>query len=432
MVDMGKMRKGYQDQQRAGEFYNFEKGDTLLYIHPQCRQDDKYEPTDGVNYVPVVVHYDVGKKKAMVVSHDVEINPIVEHPFVKRILKKKKVKLAKECPVKREIEDGGLDDDEADRSRAQTKYLWGATPISHRSDASEPWRKLEPKAAALLTGKTVYDGIMEVFFDNGDITDPKAAILVKVNRQGTKLKTKYKVAGDPDTLKKPMKLGKALRAILKKTMKEGGDLDLFKIVANMIKGEADIEAILAGVKTSEEPDDDFDDDDDDSDDDDEPDEDEGEDSDDDDDDDDEPDEDEGEDSDDDDDEPDEDEGEDSDDDDDEPDEDEGDSDSDDSDDDDDDDEPEETPKEKKAREKAEAKAKKASKAKCTACEGSGKSSKGKTCSPCKGTGKKSKSAGGDDDDLGLDEIDAELKRIADDEKSKGKGKGKGAKGKGKK
>lgn len=260
-VDMNKMRRGFQREQRAGEYLQLEQGETLLYIHPQCRADDKFEPTDGVNYVPVVIHYGVGKgrpgkdgkssKGSMVASLDPELNTIIEHPFVKRILKKSKKKLTGKCPIAKALASGTLDDDEANEMRASTRYVWGVTPIGHRAAASSEFTKLAPKPSVLMCGKTVFDGIMEVFFDNGDITDPEAAVLVIVKRDGKDMTTKYAVRADPASLKKPRKIGSEARTAVAKALKEDGDCDLFKVVANMIKSTAEVEALMTGVRTED-------------------------------------------------------------------------------------------------------------------------------------------------------------------------------------
>jgi len=258
-VDMSKMRQSYEDQQKGGDILNFDQGETLLYIHPPCRgADDKWEPTTGLPYVPVTVHYKVGKDGAMVVSLDPDRNSIIEHPFVKRFLKKRKMKLTGSCPVAAELESGSMSDDEADESRAQTKYLWGMTPLKFRASSREEWHKITPKPSVAMVGKQIYDGIMEAFFDNGDITDMDGAILVRVIRKGKDRTTKYEVKVDPSSLKKPFKLPAKLRAAIVKAIEEEGDCDLFQLTSNLMKSPADVEALLSGVKSSSDPDDDDD------------------------------------------------------------------------------------------------------------------------------------------------------------------------------
>jgi hypothetical protein len=254
-IDMDKMRKGHEEHQRGGDFVGFEKGDTLVYVHPPCRDNDEWEPTTGTNFIPVVVHYKVGKNGGMAVSLDKEKNPIIEHPFIKKLLKAQKKKIIGDCPVAKALSDGTISGDAADESRAQTRFLWGMTPLKHRSNAKMPWADLEPKPSTAFIGKQIFDGIMEVFFDNGDIADPNGAVLVRITKEGDGRTTKYAVKAEPSTLKEPFKLPKALKAKLSKAMEEGGDCDLFRIVANMTKSTAEVQAMVDGVAVSGDPED---------------------------------------------------------------------------------------------------------------------------------------------------------------------------------
>jgi hypothetical protein len=254
--DVDKARKYQESQQRGGDFLQFDTGDTLVYVHPGCRTDeDTFEPTTGLNFVPVVVHYGIGGK-AMAVSLDPETNPIISHPFIKANLKKKKVRLTGECPVKEALEDGTLEGDDADNSRPQTRYMFGMTPLKYRRKSSMEWSDLEAKPSIAFVGKQIMDGILACCFDNGDISDPAAAYLLRITKEGKDRNTKYSVKAEPSSLKKPFVLPKALAAKIEKAIADGGDCDTFKIVANMIKPPDEVKALLAGVKVSHDADDD--------------------------------------------------------------------------------------------------------------------------------------------------------------------------------
>lgn len=255
-VDMKRMRESFDDQQKGGgDFYTFDKGETLCYILPPCRPDDEDPPTTGLPYVPITVHYSVGPKNSMVPSLDPDLNPILDHPFIKGLLRKQKKRLTGNCPVSEALDGGELSDDEADEMRPQTKYLWGIVPLKKRGSSREEWTAISPKPVPAMLGKQIYDGVMEAFFDNGDITDPSGAILVRVIKKGEKRNTKYEVKVDPSTLKKPWKVPDKLRALIEKLQGEGQALDLFQIASNMIKSTADAAAALEGVVTSDDPDD---------------------------------------------------------------------------------------------------------------------------------------------------------------------------------
>ena len=254
-VNMKKMKGDYNKRQKSGEFWNPDAGDTVVYICPPCRSNDKYEPTEGLNYIPVTLHYQVGKNNAMVMSLDNEANPVLDHPFLKPFLKKGKKKLTGRCPTREWLEEEATEA-EAEASRPQTKYLFNVIPIKHRSRKGDDWTKLDPQVRPFLSGKMVYDGIMEVFFDEGDITEMDGAVFVKISKTGKGLNTKYKVTADVTSLKKPVKLAPSVVKLINEALKEGGDGDLFRLVANMVKSPSDVEALLSGVQTTDDDDDD--------------------------------------------------------------------------------------------------------------------------------------------------------------------------------
>jgi hypothetical protein len=260
-LKMSKMKRGYEKHQKGGTFWNPPVGETLVYVHGQCRSDDKYEPTDGVNYVEMSVHYNVGPNNSMIVSLNKEVNPIIVHPFVKEQLKsrKTKFKIPDVCPMEKALEDGTVSEKEADESRRQTRFMWGLTPLKYRTSKEADWQDLPPQPSVAVVGKTIFDGLMEQFIEVGDISNPEEATLVLIRREGKdKLNTKYKISIDAKTLRKPMKLSGKLLSLLKEAMKKGGDCDLFKVVANMMKSPAEIRAILNNVKTEEDEDGEYD------------------------------------------------------------------------------------------------------------------------------------------------------------------------------
>ena len=270
-VDLKKMSE-HRDSlgKDGGEFFSFEEGETLVYVHPPCRDDDEYEPTAGFMFVPIVVHYSVNPEgKGFAVSLNKETNPILEHPFLKPYLKKKKIRLRGRCPIAESLEADDLTEDEAKERRPQTKYLWGFTPFRHRQNdkRSTPWAPLSQEPTVALLGKQIHEGIMDVFEDHDDISDPDNAVLIKIKRQGKGRTTSYEVVvatkKDVDgigggTPSDPLELDKKAKAKLNRALQD--QCDLFRIAGNMVKPANELEAMLSGVKVSVEDEDDDEDD----------------------------------------------------------------------------------------------------------------------------------------------------------------------------
>lgn len=258
MVDISRMKKRYEEEKRGGELWTPEGGYTLVYAHPLCRPDDDFEDTKGLNYIRMVVHHGVGGKNQMIVCLDPKQNPFLKHPEVKKMLKQRNVRIQGEtCPVCAELASGGMDDEEADRSRPQTKYLWGITPLFHKDKPTSDWSKLTPRPSVAMFGKTIYDGMMDMYCNAGDISELDAAVLAQVYREGKgKNDTKYKVTADMRTTRTPFQFKGALRDLIMKAVAPGGDCDLFKVAANMTKGTAEAKAAVSGVAVEEVGDDD--------------------------------------------------------------------------------------------------------------------------------------------------------------------------------
>ncbi|MGW8177326.1 MAG: hypothetical protein ACWGQW_00795 [bacterium] len=268
-VDMKAMRRKYDEQQRGGDIWTPDVGVNLVYIHDMCRPDDEHEPTTGVNYIPVVVHYGLGRDRQMAVCLDPERNPIIRHPFVRALLKKRKIKLGKTCDCCEAIMDGTLSADAADEAAPSTRFLWGLTPIGHMpSKSSKRFNKVTPKPQVALVGSTLFNGIMDVFFEAGDVCDFDAAVYLQIIREGKgRFDTKYevkalgKVDGKvmPGSTHKPAKLPAAFRRMINKALQVEGDCDLFRIIANMVKSPEDVKALVSGVAVETDEGDDGDD-----------------------------------------------------------------------------------------------------------------------------------------------------------------------------
>ena len=228
-------------------WFNPEAGETLLYVAGCCH------PDDDLNYVEVVVHYKVGPNNNMTVSLDPSVNPILGDKRVAKLLDEKGVETG-DCPVNREYirRKASGDDDGARAIGRSTKFIFNVIPIAHRNKASEDWRDLpDQQLRPYMCGSTVWEGILDLFFTEGDITDPSKAVLVRLVKSGKGLQTRYKISADSETLRDPLDLGDEVHEMLEAALQEGGQGDLYRMVANMVRPPEEVEALLSGIQLSE-------------------------------------------------------------------------------------------------------------------------------------------------------------------------------------
>jgi len=135
-----------------------------------------------------------------------------------------------------------------DDIKAKSRYLWLVLPWQDKrgEDLDDDDRKWLP---AFLP-PTLSEKIVEVFTQHhkeNPLTNPKAAILIKIIRDGKgKNDTKYDAKIDDDSLASPIKLPLQYRKALAEGQVEGGDFDLFQILARSAKSPDQLKAILDG------------------------------------------------------------------------------------------------------------------------------------------------------------------------------------------
>ena len=249
-VKLDKMQEKYEEAQK-GDLWTPDEGETLLYVHPPCRDDDEHEPTDGLCYIPIRIHYSVGSDNAALLCLDQKENSIIDHPFLREELKKRGVHLSEklECPVCKAIYEGRIAGDDAKESRAQDRSLWGVTPVSFSRKVGGTQVALPPEPTPYMCGWKIFSALMSAFSECGDITDPDSAILCKLVRKGSGLTTKYDGSGpDLRTAKNPLKLDKGMRRVVREAMRPDGDCDLFSITASFVKSEAEAQAAVTGIR----------------------------------------------------------------------------------------------------------------------------------------------------------------------------------------
>ena len=255
-VNVGAMRKDKEVRdaaaKRGADWFNLQSGETLLYICPPCRDEDE------LPYVQLVVHYGIGPKNRMLPSLDVGINKILTDPRVVAIMESRDGFEVPDkdtvCPISKEWErlDAAGDESARDDIKRNNRFLFNVIPWRHRKSKTDDWEELpRDKVMPMMVGKTVWDGILEVFFEEGDITDPNKIILVRVSKTGTGMTTRYGVAADSGTIREPERLNKAQKAAARAALSEGGPGDFYKMVGEMVVDAPGVERMLAGVE--EEP-----------------------------------------------------------------------------------------------------------------------------------------------------------------------------------
>src|SRR6266498_2578144 len=231
-VDLDAMRKAQDEKQRSADFYTFDEAATVIYIAGPCRDEDP------LPFVELKQHRGKGKNGRSFTCLDPEQNKVLTHPAVVQYLKEQGKKIAGGCPQCEEITSGKFKgtDEELKRARASSRYLWNIAPIKYRRDARMPWTSLPEHVVPCFTSFSAWDGIMDVFANEGDITDVDGAVFCRVEREGKgQYDTEYKVHPDSDSLRKPVALSKALRTAVALALQPGGTGDLYKIIASLTK-----------------------------------------------------------------------------------------------------------------------------------------------------------------------------------------------------
>jgi len=256
-LKLDKARKAYQESKRGGDFWSPDEGETRVYLHPPCREDDTYEPTDGLNYLPLGCHYALGADlKSMAVCLDAERNKILNHPFFKEAYRKEKggkLNLKDGCPICQAIYEGTFGEEERCKgSRYQLRYLWGVTPFDFARRIGGAAVTMSPAPSPYMTGPTVYDGFMKAIVEVGDVTDLDQVVLIKIVKTGSGLSTKYQVSPDIETVKAPLRMDKAFKRVVLEAIKPYGECDLFKVAISMVKTHGELTALTSGVKLAPE------------------------------------------------------------------------------------------------------------------------------------------------------------------------------------
>jgi hypothetical protein len=264
---MAGVAQDYEDERgtgEGGELYTPEMGQALMYVCPPCDPDDEHEHTAGLPFILVKVHYLLGG--GMTLCMDPKNNPILTHPHVLKAIDVRNEE--REGDDKIIIEDGfcqackalgGLSKEDANEMRAQDKWLWGVAEMGYREKPSDKWKEhgdlvFQP----FLSPLTIWRGFVAKLTEDprADYTDPEAAtFLVLEKRERAKKKRgrrggggfsniEYEVSVDARTLRNPVAFSPDQSKALDEALGEGGDCDLFRVVANFAKSDREIDEAL--------------------------------------------------------------------------------------------------------------------------------------------------------------------------------------------
>lgn len=252
---MGRKRKESRDRHGGGSgIFKFPEARTAFYLCP---------PTPAMDEVPfleVDLHYGVGPDGRMHVCLDAEANAILNDSALQAALKaaKKTLDLSLPCGTCQRVDgtkpiEGKLSSSEIEekieRMEAGTSYPMLIIPWANvRGKAKrDEFPDSERRPRIVMAGYKIWDGTCEVIEVEGDVTDPDEAILLICKREGTGPRsTKYEVSADSVTIRSPLRIGKSHRAMVRKSQEEGGDGDLYRLIANMIKTHEQVEGMHRG------------------------------------------------------------------------------------------------------------------------------------------------------------------------------------------
>lgn len=217
-------------------------GETQIYV-----ADSPYKE-DDLNFVECQVHNKIGPDNKMLVCLDPEKNPIVQDPRIQKFLKEAGKDISGGCRVCKAQDDG---EDLSKEQIGKSKFLWNLVPLKFRKKSGDPWGPAEDAESLLplMCGTQIWEGIVDVYANNGDISNPDEAILIRLVRKGTGMTTKYTVSADTDSIRKGgIRLPKPVKAGIRMDLQPEGPADLYKLVAGMIKPSNEVAALYEGVE----------------------------------------------------------------------------------------------------------------------------------------------------------------------------------------
>lgn len=276
-IDLKKLKgdkaaKEEESKKRGSKYekFDFKEGDTLIGICPD-RPD-----MDGLPYVEFLAHGNIGlaysqtgKGKFGACLND---SKTIEHPTVAGYLEnggefehgdklKKTIDPEMGCPPCSAVscepgyEDVKFDTQDPRKSLdAKPIYMMGYFVFGHwpkggerlaTPTTDEEWSRV--KIVSHWPNWTTWNGLTDKVADTkGAACDLDAMILIVVRKETKNNKANFTIDVDLETAKAPIRIPKALRRRLADAQADGGDLDLYRIVAACVREPHILEAWLRG------------------------------------------------------------------------------------------------------------------------------------------------------------------------------------------
>jgi len=254
-------RKSKATYGSGGDFYRPEMGHTALLICPPT------EDMEGCPYVEIEQHFGIsptggGMSICLVPNDSSDLdNPVILAKY--EALRKEPLDLSKGCPVCERLgadelppellQVGKFGKTRAENMEGKGSWYFAVVPMGMiRGGELHPFPATEQVPRVYPAGFEAWDAICDVIDLNGEVWDLDAACLVVLSKdKGTRIK--YSASAYGETVKNPMRIPKPIRFAIKKGQKPGGDLDLFRIVAGMIKKHEDVVSIMTAAESSTKP-----------------------------------------------------------------------------------------------------------------------------------------------------------------------------------
>lgn len=227
------------DAPESIEIMNLDEGEHTVFIAPPVHSSNPFP------FLSWKTHFGLGNDGKSVITN---LSGLIDNPVVKDILgdRWESVREAQE------ILGSHLASRSSERDiQGKPRYYFLVIPQSFKSPTAKKAQDLPPQFAFLAGGKSVFNGIKDIFMDEGNIADPKKGIFVKIKRSGSGLNTEYRVTVDSASLRSPVDLvsNEAIEAMFKASFRPDGPASLYTLATRFAKDVSQMNEAL-GLSSS--------------------------------------------------------------------------------------------------------------------------------------------------------------------------------------